>query len=101
MFLRLKCLDLILLFKKGREYHKHLLKRAEFTAIGSINGHVSEIDKLIATAERFTSLNRFERWLLQPHIDLKKEINQDAFRKTALAITGEDPNEWGKTYEEM
>ena len=70
-----------------------LFRRTNFTAIG-LTGHVSDLDRDVARAQRLAPLNEFENWLLGPFIEEEKRRRKEGFRLACIETLGEDPNDW-------
>lgn len=71
-------------------YGKKLFERAAFTEVGAIHGHVSVIDEGHAMRKGLQKLNRFEKWLMEPRIEVQKSINWNRYRQAVIDFTGED-----------
>ena len=70
-----------------------LSRRMMITEIG-LSGNVSLLDKSLAEEEGLKSLTSFEKWLLEPYIEIFKKEHRGAFEKSCMEVLGEDPNDW-------
>jgi hypothetical protein len=70
---------------------KDLVYRALVLEVG-LTGHVSVFDQELAKTNNYRSLNRFERWLLQPIMEFERKYRRELWRQSVLEVTGEDIN---------
>jgi hypothetical protein len=87
--LRLAILYLWRLFKRNRT----VFLRMNFTEVG-FTGNVSLIDNDIAEKRNLKPLNRFERWVMKPHIETEQIRRKMAFRLSCMEVLGEDSDDW-------
>ena len=67
-----------------------LYERANHTEIG-LSGHISTLDEDAVKKLQLKSLNRFERWLLQPIIEAEQKRRRANFLQAFIEVTGENP----------
>lgn len=75
------------------KWYERLLLRTNFTEVGALSGHVSDLDKSAAQTHNLAPLNRFEKWFMAPYIKAEKIRRQDIFRQVIIDQLGEDPFE--------
>ena len=60
----------------------------ELTEIG-FTGHVSVVDESIAEERNLKPLNKFEKWLCKPIIELEKKRRQEIWEQVTHEYLGE------------
>lgn len=62
-----------------------LINRMLITEVGQ-TGSVSSLDERVAKEHKIKKLNRFEKWLLVPVIELEKRRRQECWRQSVRDI---------------
>jgi hypothetical protein len=71
---------------------KKLYRRTDWTAIG-LTGNVSLLDEDFAKRRNLRPLNRLERWLMAPIIEIEQIHRRKIFHQARVEVLGEDPDD--------
>lgn len=72
---------------------KKLFDRMHLLEIG-LTGHISLFDQSTAKDNKYKPLNKFEKWLVKPIIEIEKQRRQNVFASAVREVLGEDMGDW-------